>query len=84
MLDAEYKYFSDNIKSLYKQYGHKFLIIKGQNVLGAYDTFDEALKAALKTWEIGTFLVQECFEDIGKTAHHFQGNVSFDLLHGAR
>ena len=83
MLDAEYKYFSENIKSLYKQYGHKFLVIKGQEVIGAYSTFNEALETTLKTEKIGTFLVQECRENIEKTVQHFQGNVSFKLT-GAR
>jgi hypothetical protein len=58
----DYKYFWRNMEKLYKEYGHRFLVIKNKGVLGAYDTFREALDNASKTEKIGTFLVQECFE----------------------
>lgn len=77
MLDKEYKYFSENMPALYKRYGHKFLVIKGNRVIGSYDNELLALKTTLKKEDLGTFLVQECVEKSEMLIHHFQGNVSF-------
>jgi hypothetical protein len=63
------------MEELYQTYGHKFVAIKDQNILGAYDSFDTALDDTLKTEPIGTFLIQECFENKEKAIYHFQGNV---------
>jgi len=52
-----------------------FVAIKNRNILGTYNTFNEALEITLKTEQIGTFLIQECFESREKLVHHFQGNV---------
>ncbi|MCA6071739.1 MAG: DUF5678 domain-containing protein [Endomicrobium sp.] len=79
MVDKNYEYFSKNMPELYKKYGHKFLAIKDEKVIGEYDTFDEAIRKTNKTEKLGTFLIQECFENEDESAHHFQGNVSFDF-----
>ncbi len=76
MQDKNYQYFLENMESLYKQYGHKFLAIKNQSVIGVYDSFNDALESTLKTEALGTFLVQECFENKDKSIHNFQGNVT--------
>lgn len=80
MLEKEYEFFSKNMADLYKQYGHKFLVIKDNQIIGAYDNEDVALKTTLKKEKLGTFLVQECVESPKASAHHFQGNVSFNFL----
>jgi hypothetical protein len=63
------------MEKLYKVHGQKFVAIKDHNILGAYDTFNQALETTLKKEELGTFLIQECFENKEKLVHHFQGNV---------
>jgi len=71
----DYEYFLQNMDKFYEHYGHKFLAIKDQQVLAAYESFDLAIKTTLKTEELGTFLIQECLDDKNKLIHHFQGNV---------
>jgi cupin superfamily acireductone dioxygenase involved in methionine salvage len=77
MQNLDYEYFLQNMEDLYRTYGRKFVVIKDQHILGAYDTFNIALENALKTEEIGTFLIQECFASKEECVYHFQGNVIF-------
>jgi len=73
--NLDFNYFLENIGKLYRKYGHKLVVIKNQNVLGAYDDLNKALKTTLKTEEMDTFLIQECFDCKDKMVFHFQGNV---------
>jgi len=74
--DKDFEYFLENMEKLYATYGQKFVAVKNLQVLGAYDTFNEALDTTLSTEELGTFIIQECFDDKEKMVHHFQGNVT--------
>jgi len=73
--DQDFNYFLENMNNLYQSYGHKFVAVKNLSILGIYDNFNEALETTLKTEELGTFLIQECFDNVDKIVHHFQGNV---------
>jgi len=73
--DLDFNYFLENMNKLYRKYGNKFVVVKNQNVLGAYNDFNKALETTLKTEEMGTFLIQECFDNKEKMVCHFQGNV---------
>jgi hypothetical protein len=74
-MDNDFDFFLQNMERLYRQHGQKFVAIKDHNILGAYDTFNEALETTLEKEKLGTFLIQECFESREKLVHHFQGNV---------
>jgi fibrillarin-like rRNA methylase len=76
MQDKDFDFFLQNMENLYKTHGHKFVAVKNQSILAAYESFDDALNSTLKTEELGTFLIQECFDNKEKLIHHFQGNVS--------
>jgi hypothetical protein len=73
----DYGYFIDNLAALYQQYGHRFLVIKNEKVIGAYNSFDDAFTETVKTEALGTFLIQECVSDPKELVKTFQGNVSF-------
>jgi hypothetical protein len=75
MQDQDYEYFLKNMEELYKQHGHKFLSLKNQQVLGVYDSFQNALAETLKHEEYGTFLIQECFQNKEECVQYFQRNV---------
>jgi hypothetical protein len=77
MQDQDFEYFIQHMEFFYKEYGHKFLAIKNQNVLGAYDSFNMALDETLKREQAGTFIIQECFKNKEESINHFQGNVMF-------
>ena len=34
---ADFQFFIDHYDELFKKYGHKFIVIKEYNILGAYD-----------------------------------------------
>jgi hypothetical protein len=74
---ADYEYFTKNLKELYAKYGHKFIVIKNEEVIGAYDTFDVAFDTTMQTEELGTFIIQECVSDPTELVQSFQGNVTF-------
>lgn len=73
--NLDFKYFLDNMGEFYRKYGHKFVVVKNQSILAVYDDFMNAYESTLKTEEIGTFLIQECFDNVEKMVNHFQGNV---------
>jgi hypothetical protein len=75
MQEQDYEYFLRNTAEFYKKYGKKYLVIKNMNLLGVYETFDEALTKTLETEDLGTFLIQECLENKDKAVHYFQGYV---------
>ena len=74
--NLDFNFFLENMGELYHKYGHKFIVVKKQNILGTYDNFITAYEVTLKTEEIGTFLIQECFDNKEKMINHFQGNVA--------
>jgi 3-methyladenine DNA glycosylase AlkD len=59
-LEREFDYYLKNQGELIKKFSGKFIVIKDEEVIGAYDTELEAIKEASKHNELGTFLVQKC------------------------
>ena len=58
MLDREFNYFLAHQQELVGQYPGKFIVIKGDEVVGAYNSEIEAYREAQKNHELGTFLIQ--------------------------
>ena len=56
----DFKWFVSHYNTLFQKYGHKFLVIRNQVVLGVYDNHSLALHETLKNRKIGTFIIQEC------------------------
>ena len=75
--DTDFKYFTDNLASLYKEYGHRFIVIKDRHVIGVYDEFVDAFYKTVATEEPGTFIIQECVDNPDKLIVSVQGNVTF-------
>ena len=59
MLEKEFQYFIDNQNELLKKYNGRFIAIVGEQVVGDYDSFDQAIDETMKEHELGTFLIQE-------------------------
>ena len=53
----ELEYFIANQDRLVEQYSDKVLVIKGQQVVGAYDLALEAYIEAQKEHKLGTFMI---------------------------
>ena len=77
MLTKEFQYYLDNQDELVKKYNHKFLVIKNCEVIGDYNTYEEALFETSKEHELGTFLIQECTEGDSAYTQMFHSRVIF-------
>ncbi len=60
MLEREFQYFIDNQAELVAKYHKKYLVIKGDAVIGVYDTEADAYFETELKEELGTFLIQYC------------------------
>ena len=59
-LHKEFQYYVRHHKELAEKYRGKFVVIKDEQVIGAYDLELEAITETSKEHDIGTFLVQKC------------------------
>lgn len=76
MLEKEFDYYLKNQKELVKKYEGKFLVIKEQDIIGAYDSEIEAYSEAQKKEKLGTFLIQRCVPGEDSYTQTFHSRVS--------
>jgi hypothetical protein len=60
MLDKEFKYYLKNQSQLVEKYNGKYIVIKNNQVIGAYNSHKEAFSETIKSHKLGTFLIQLC------------------------
>lgn len=77
MLEKEFQYYIDNQEKLLKAYNVRFIAIVGEQVVGDYDSFEQAIDETLKERELGTFLIQECSEGEKAYTQTFHSRVVF-------
>ena len=77
ILKQEFHYYIENQNELVKQYDGKFLVIKNASVKNSFDTFEEAIKWAYNTLELGTFIIQECTEGEDAYTETFHSQLIF-------
>ena len=77
ILKEEFEYYLAHQEELVKQYKGKFIVIKGKNVVGVFDTELDAYTNAVKKYELGTFLIQECQEGKENYTQTFRTRVVF-------
>ena len=58
--EKEFHYYLKHQDELVREYNGKFIVIKGQKVLGAFTSALEAVETTTRQHELGTFLVQKC------------------------
>jgi hypothetical protein len=58
MLDTELKFFNDNRAELAKNYAGRFLVIKGSEITGIYETREEALSGAAEKHGLTDVLIR--------------------------
>lgn len=59
MLEKEINFLQQNKSELIKNYGGKVLVIKGEEVSGAYDTYEIALEAAAQMHGLDNVLIRK-------------------------
>jgi hypothetical protein len=77
-LEREFEYYLKHQDELVKKHDGKFVVIKGDQVLGAYDDELEAIKQTSAKEEMGTFLVQKCEPGTESYTQVFHSLVAFD------
>lgn len=77
MLDIEFNYYIKHQSELVEKYEGKFLVIKGEEVIGVYDSEDTAYFETLKKHEGGTFLIQLCETGDSSYTQIYHSRVSF-------
>lgn len=80
-LQKQLDYFKSHQDELVKQYKGKFLVIKDQEVRGAYNTEMEAYTDAKKKFELGTFLIQQCSPGQESYTQTFHSRVAFSWFY---
>ncbi len=63
MLEKEYNYFLNNKDVLAANYHNRVVVIKNDELLGNYDSKEEALRETAREHELGTFLIQEISDE---------------------
>ena len=76
-LKPEFEYYLANKPALLKEYEGKFVVIKDQSVIGAYDDELAAVTETSKTYELGTFLVQKVAPGDEAETQTFSSRVAF-------
>lgn len=74
--NLDYQWFENNKNSLFAQFPNKQLVISEEQVLGAFDTFEDALEFALSKMKAGEFNIQEC-TDSDTNAYYYNHAVRF-------
>ena len=75
-LDKEFAYYQAHQDELVEQYNGKFVVIAGENVVGAFDTDLAAYLETKKTRPVGTFLIQHCAPGEDSYTQTFHSRVS--------
>lgn len=71
MLEKEYKYYQKHQKEFLEKYKDKVLVIKDEDIIGIYDTEEQAYEESVSKHKLGTFLIQKCIpqEEAIQTFH---------------
>lgn len=78
MLDKEFQYFLEHQQELASKYNGKYIVIVGDNVVGTYDTNEDAYEDSLKRYNLGEFLIQECSSDAASYTTVFHSRVVYE------
>ncbi len=62
MLDQELRFYQENKAMLLSQYNGKFIVIKGQELIGSFDTINDALAEGARRFGLESFLVRRVQE----------------------
>lgn len=76
-LQREFEYYLAKQPELVTRFRGRFIVIKGEEVLGDYGSEFEAIRETEKIHELGSFLVQQVDEDPESTTQIFHSRVVF-------
>ena len=76
-LEHEFNYYQEHREELLRLYEGKFVVIRGNQLLGAYDSELDAIRETSATYPLGTFLVQKCEAGDDSLVQMFYSGVAF-------
>ena len=74
-LKKNYNYYISNHNDIIKKYLNQFIVIKDEQIVDSYDTFEEAFEESSKKYELGTFIIQRCTKNIEEDTRIFHSRV---------
>lgn len=77
LLENEFCYYLKHQDELVKKYKGKFVVIKNDKVLGAFNSRFEAINTIQKDHELGTFLVHQCEPGENNYTQTFHSRIRF-------
>lgn len=77
MLEKEFKYFVEHQQDLVKKYEGKFIVLVGEELIGVYDTIEDAYTKSAESHEPGTFFIQKCLPGKEAYTQTFNSRVIF-------
>lgn len=77
MLDKEFKYYLEHQEELLPKYNGKYVMIVGNNVVGAFNTIGEAYYSGQDKYGEGNFLVQLCTPGNSAYTITYRSRVSY-------
>lgn len=75
MLEKEIECYKNHQEELLKLYRGRYLVIKGERILGVYDSFEKAYLETRKQHNPRTFLIQLCEEGRDVYVKTFQARL---------
>jgi hypothetical protein len=75
-LEAEFRYYREHQDELVREHNGKFVVIHGAQVLGVYDTYEQAYAATVQDHPVGTFLIQHVEPGEGAYTQTFHSRVA--------
>ena len=76
-LEKEFNYYLEHQDELVEKYKGKFVVIKNQQVIAAYESELDAIQETSKQHELGTFLVQKCEPGRESYTQTYHSRVAF-------
>lgn len=76
-LQEEFHYYVEHQRELVQKYNKKWIVIKGNKVLGAYASQKRAIQETLRKHELGTFLVKQCLPGKKHYTQMYYSRVAF-------
>jgi len=76
-LERAFHFYLANQDRLVDEYRGKFIVIKDDHVLGAYDDEVDAIRETLRDHPPGTFLVQKCLPGTEAYTQTYHSRVAF-------
>ena len=75
LLKEDFDYYIKNHQEIIKKYLNKYIVIMNKQIVDSYDTFEEAVAESSKKYELGTFIIQKCNEDLNESKQVFHSRV---------